>query len=196
MELPKRVRYLSYGDALPYEMEYEGLIDYKHNHHNITVGGVQDPPQLEASYLHPYAQHWIAVDPATRVLGVLQLQRVFTGDIPFPGVTLRITEFVLFGDLSPGSERRVSYGLLKTALDRLPTGHRLQIYTPLHCGLMALFPPFELRTTLLYSSKPAQLKACKACRGNVPVRRSGLGPSLRSRTQSSQHPCALHPPRV
>lgn len=137
--------------CLPYEEEYERLIDYKFNHHNITVDGLHDP-----SHLHPCTRHWIAVDPATRVLGVLQLQRVVTGDIPCPGFTLRITEFVLFGDLSPGVEQQVAYDLLKTALDRLPIRHRLQIYTPLHCELMDLFPHFEHRRALLYSTKPSE----------------------------------------
>ncbi len=151
MELPKPVRYLFSEDALPYEDEYERLIDFKFNHHNIAADGLHDP-----THLHPYTHHWIAVDPATRVLGVLQLQRVVTGGFPYPGSTMRITEFVLFGDLPPRAQQRVAYELLETALERLPPGHRLQIYTPLPCKLMDFFPHFEQHRTLQYSSKPSE----------------------------------------
>ncbi len=151
MELPKPVRYLFSEDALPYEDGYERLIDFKFNHHNIAADGLHDP-----THLHPYTHHWIAVDPATRVLGVLQLQRVVTGGLPYPGSTMRITEFVLFGDLSPRAQQRVAYELLETALKRLAPGHRLQIYTPLPCKLMDFFPHFEQHRTLQYSSKPSE----------------------------------------
>lgn len=149
-----QVRYLYGQEALPFELDAEALIDSKYNHHETTADILHDPTSLHFS-----ARYVIAVDvDILKVLGVLQLQRVLTGDPPYPP-TLRITQLVVHGFLSECARHDVASQLVRTALHKLSPGHRLQIYTPLPCDVMQgplLSHCFKLYKTLNYKSKPCE----------------------------------------